>query len=112
MSDTPARVIKKYIPMSETAFYILLSLAPEPRHGYGIIKYVESITGGRLVLGSGTVYGSLTKMLKDHLILVYADEERKKTYEITDLGKKVLHTEMERLEELYHNAQAHKEGKS
>jgi len=51
------RVLKRYLPMTETAFYILLSLT-EPRHGYGIVKHVEEITGARIRLGSGTVYGT------------------------------------------------------
>ena len=68
------KVLKSYIPMTETAFYILLSLKV-PRHGYGIIKYVEELTEGRLVLGSGTIYGTLTKMQRDGIISVYADEK-------------------------------------
>lgn len=106
------KVIKKYVPMSETAFYILLSIFKQPQHGYGIVKYVEIITSGRLKLGSGTVYGTITKMLKDHLIVVYANEERKKIYEITELGEVVIQQEMMRLEELYTNAIAHRRDKS
>lgn len=53
--------------MTETAFYILLSLT-EPRQGYGIIQYVNKITDGRIKLGSGTVYGTLGKMEKSQII--------------------------------------------
>ncbi|TMN22191.1 PadR family transcriptional regulator [Lentibacillus cibarius] len=98
-----AKLFKSYIPMTETAFYILLSLA-EPRHGYGIIKHVETITNGRIHLGSGTVYGTLTKMQRDGLIIVYADEKRKKIYEITDTGRQVMQAEIARLKELHANA--------
>lgn len=70
------KLIKKYIPMTETAFYILFSLT-EPRHGYGIIKRVEELTNGRLHLGSGTIYGTLTKMQKDEMITVFSDEKEK-----------------------------------
>lgn len=101
------KMIKKYIPMTETAFYILLSLK-EPRHGYGIIKNVEDMTKGRLVLGSGTIYGTLTKMQKDGIIAVYADEERKKIYEVTDSGKILMLREIERLNELRENALKHR----
>lgn len=94
--------------MTETAFYILLSLK-EPRHGYGIIKNVGEMTNGRLVLGSGTIYGTLTKMQKDGIIVVFADEERKKVYEVTDLGKMLMLLEMKRLHELNENARQHKE---
>jgi DNA-binding PadR family transcriptional regulator len=97
------KVIKKYIPMTETAFYILLSLTI-PRHGYGIIKHVEEISRSRIRLGSGTVYGTLTKMQKDGVITVFADEERKTVYEVTETGKKLIVAEINRLKELYLNA--------
>jgi DNA-binding PadR family transcriptional regulator len=96
------KLIKKYVPMTETAFYILLSLT-EPRHGYGIIKSVEELTEGRLRLGSGTVYGTLTKMQKDSMIVVFADEKRKTIYEVTESGKFVMQMEMKRLKELHTN---------
>lgn len=97
------KVLKIYIPMTETAYYILLSLT-EPRHGYGIIKHVEEITKKRIRLGSGTVYGTLTKMQRDGIIIVYADEKRKKTYEITDIGRNLMREEINRLKELHENA--------
>ena len=89
--------------MTETAFYILLSLTI-PRHGYGIIKHVEELTMGRLVLGSGTIYGTLTKMQRDEIISVYADEKRKTIYEITDVGKELMRHEVNRLKELHASA--------
>jgi len=97
------KVIKSYSPMTETAFYILLSLKV-PLHGYGIIKHVEEMTEGRLVLGSGTIYGTLTKMQRDGIIVVYADEKRKKIYEVTDIGKELMRREITRLKELHTNA--------
>ncbi|PYZ99134.1 PadR family transcriptional regulator [Alteribacter lacisalsi] len=96
--------MKKYVPMTETAFYILLALS-EPRHGYGIIKHVENISGGRIVLGSGTVYGTLTKMQKDGIIVVFADEHRKKVYEVTETGRVLLTEETKRIAELHRNAE-------
>lgn len=104
-------VLRKYLPMTETAFYILLSLT-EPRHGYGIIQHVEEITQGRIRLGSGTVYGTLTKMYRDGIITVFADEERKTIYDISDTGRKLLGQEIERIKELYDNAVKHRGGKS
>lgn len=94
--------MKKYVPMTETAFYILLSLSV-PRHGYGIIKAVEDMTNSRIKLGSGTIYGTLTKMQRDGLIAVYADEKRKTIYEITEIGKGIMRTEMTRIKELHEN---------
>jgi len=101
------QLLKKYIPMTETAFYILLSLT-EPRHGYGIVKHVDEMTNSRIKLGSGTVYGTLAKMQKDGLITVFADEDRKTVYEICESGKQVMVAEMERLKELYSNALKYK----
>ncbi|WP_219914609.1 PadR family transcriptional regulator [Thalassobacillus sp. CUG 92003] len=89
--------------MTETAFYILLSLT-EPRHGYGIIKHVETVTNGRLRLGSGTVYGTLTKMQRDGIITVLSDEKRKTVYEITPTGRSLINDEIERIKELHANA--------
>ena len=96
------KIIKAYIPMSETAYYILLSLN-EPRHGYGIIKFVEELTNGRIVLGSGTVYGTLGKMSKDRLISVCDDKDRKTVYRITDDGKALLFFEIDRLKKVHEN---------
>lgn len=97
------KVLKKYLPMAETAFYILLSLT-KPRYGYGIVKHVEEISGSRIQLGSGTVYGTLTKMQKDGVITVFADEERRTVYEVTEIGKKLIATEISRLKEIHQNA--------
>lgn len=94
--------IHSYIPMSETAYYILLSLN-EPRHGYGIIKYVEELTGGRISLGSGTVYGTLGKMVKDNMIAIYDDKDRKTVYEMTPSGRQLLKLEIERIKMVYNN---------
>jgi DNA-binding PadR family transcriptional regulator len=102
------KVLKKYVPMTETAFYILLSLTI-PRHGYGIVKHVEEISGARIRLGSGTVYGTLTKMQKDGVITVFADEERRTVYEVTEIGKKLMVAEIGRLKELHQNARKYEE---
>lgn len=96
------KVLKAFIPMSETAYYILLSLS-KPRHGYGIIQHVEEMTNGRIRLGSGTVYGTINKMKKAGIITIYSDEDRKTIYEITDLGKVLIKNEISRIKELYNN---------
>ncbi|KHE70682.1 PadR family transcriptional regulator [Halobacillus sp. BBL2006] len=102
------KLTKTYIPMTETAFYILLSLT-RPRHGYGIIKHVDSITNGRIRLGSGTVYGTLMKMQRDGIITMFADEKRKKLYEITEVGRCLIREEFARIKELHANALAYEE---
>lgn len=97
-----AHIKKVYIPMTETGFYILLCLK-EANHGYGIIQKVRELTDGDIVLTPGTMYGSLSKMEKDGLIRFVREEEKRKIYIITELGRKVLEIEMKRIERLYKN---------
>ncbi|ALV22121.1 MULTISPECIES: PadR family transcriptional regulator [Carnobacterium] len=92
-----------YIPMTETAFYILLSLVT-PKHGYAIIDYVEKLTKKRISLGPGTIYGTLSKMKNDGLIEPVKEESNRKIYQITPLGKEILDSEKARIEELYLNS--------
>lgn len=91
---------KVYVPMTETAFYILLCLK-KPNHGYGIIQTVEVRTEGAIRLTPGTMYGSLSKMEKDGLIKFVREEEKRKIYQITELGSEVLQIELKRIERLY-----------
>jgi len=96
------RIKRFYVPMTETSFYILLALQNE-MHGYGIMQYVKELTDGEIVLGAGTVYTSLTKMEKDHLITLTRTENNRKFYIITELGREVLSLELKRIERLYKN---------
>ena len=91
---------KVYVPMTETAFYILLCLR-EPNHGYGIVQTVEKLTEGAIRLAPGTMYGSLSKMEKDGVIRFIREEDKRKIYKITDLGEEVLALEIKRIELLY-----------
>ena len=93
----------RYIPMSETMFYILLSLR-EARHGYAIMQHVEELTRGRVRLGAGTVYSSLGKLEGDGLIESVAEEDRRKIYKITPVGSAILREEAGRIAELYKNS--------
>ena len=95
---------KVYVPMTETAFYILFCLR-EPNHGYGIVQKVDKITNGAIKLTPGTMYGSLSKMEKDNVIQFIREEEKRKIYKITDLGLEVLQIELKRIERLYKIAQ-------
>lgn len=95
-----AHIKKVYVPMTETAFYILLCLKT-PNHGYGIVQTVESLTDGAIRLAPGTMYGSLSKMERDGLISFLREEEKRKIYQITDLGLEVLQIELKRIERLY-----------
>ena len=95
---------KVYVPMTETAFYILLCLK-KPNHGYGIVQTVKKLTDGAIRLAPGTMYGSLSKMEKDGLIQFIREEDKRKIYQITELGMEVLQIELKRIERLYRIAQ-------
>ncbi len=97
-------MMKKFLPMTETAFYILLSLHV-PRHGYGIMQHVEKITNGRMKIGAGTIYGTLSKLEKENLIIQKEEIDRKKIYTLKEMGYDVLTLELKRLEELVRNGQ-------
>lgn len=94
-------------PLTEAVFYILLAVR-KPNHGYGIIQEVELLTGGRVTLGAGTLYGAIQTLLKKQWIDIYSvdtESRKKKEYLITDLGREVFETERIRLEELLRNAE-------
>jgi len=92
----------RFIPMSETMIYILLSLIGD-MHGYGIMQNVENLTKGRIKLGAGTVYQSLGKLEKGELIKCVKEENRRKIYAITQLGTQILEEERIRIKEIYDN---------
>lgn len=95
-----AHIRRVYVPMTETGFYILFCLQ-KPNHGYGIVQMVEKLTDGEIRLSPGTMYGSLSKMEKDGLIRFRNEEEKRKIYTITELGKEVLQMELKRIQRLY-----------
>ena len=86
--------------MTETAFYILFCLQ-KPNHGYGIVQMVEKMTEGAIRLAPGTMYGSLSKMEKDGVIKFIKEEDKRKIYEITELGLEILNIELNRIKCLY-----------
>ena len=88
--------------MTETGFYILLCLQNE-MHGYGIVQKVNELTHGDILISPGTMYGSLGKMEKDGLIQFVKEQDKRKTYIITELGKEVLNLEVKRIRRLYKN---------
>ena len=100
MEDKIRRI---YVPMTESGFYILFCLQ-EPQHGYGISQQVKQMTGGAVSISAGTMYGTLSKMETDGLICFYREEEKRKLYQITDLGREILSLEIKRIERLYKNS--------
>lgn len=99
MTDKIKRV---YIPMTETGFYILFCLQEE-MHGYSIGQKVKEMTDGQVTITPGTMYGSLSKMENDGLISFVREEEKRKLYKITELGKEILEIEINRIKRLYRN---------
>lgn len=92
------------IALTEAVYYILLSLG-QPMHGYGIMQNTEKLSGGRVHLAAGTLYGALNSLLDKGWIeaLPGSDSRRKKEYRITTTGKEIVRTEIKRLEELLLN---------
>ena len=93
--------------LTEAVFYILLSL-DQPLHGYGIMQNVERLSGGRVRLAAGTLYGALATLTERGWIVSLGDEGegRKKEYCITPAGREAVRTELRRLHELTQNGDA------
>lgn len=101
------------LPLSPAVFHILMALADEDRHGYGIIQEVRARTGGEVRLSPGTLYRSIQNMLDDDLIVEVnerpapeLDDERRRYYRISAFGRAVARAEANRLHELVRLARA------
>lgn len=90
--------------LTEGVYYILLSLNT-PLHGYGIMQNVELLSGGRVRLAAGTLYGAINTMLERGWIqsLPGETDSRRKEYQLTNAGREVLQEEIQRLDELLKN---------
>lgn len=86
-------------PMTEASYYILPALL-KPGHGYGMMQRIKELSGGRIEMGPGTLYGVLTRMNKDGLIVLTDEEGLRKNYAITEEGKRALYFEYNRLKQL------------
>jgi DNA-binding PadR family transcriptional regulator len=95
-----------HLPLREPTFFILLSLSPGPKHGYAILKQVEALSEGRVQLSTGTLYGAIKRLLDDGWIrrvddpLPIGTKRQRKTYALTEQGRRVLNAEIERLRKL------------
>jgi len=98
--------IKKYSPLTETTFYILISLL-EPLHGYGIMQKVDKLSDGSIKLGPGTLYGALSNLVEAKLIIPQDSGQdpggRRKVYSITGFGIELIRFEIKRLEVMLKN---------
>ena len=102
-------------PLTPAVFHILLALSNGERHGYGIMKQVESDSQGNVSMGPGTLYGSLKRMLDSGLVMEsdkrvdpQMDDERRIYYQITGVGTKALAAELERYKRIVSLAQERK----
>ncbi len=92
--------LEKYLPLTETTYYILLSLL-EPGHGYAVMQKAEKLSGGRVRIAAGTMYGALDNLLRQKLIVsVPSSDPRRKIYRITAEGTRVLQLESQRLKHM------------
>ena len=106
---------RKFDPLPSAAFQILLSLADNDLHGYGIMRQVEEQTNGRMRLGPGTLYSSIQGLLEEGLIEEVGPNsgapdanDRRRFYRLSSSGRKVARTEAERLADLLRVARARK----
>jgi len=91
------------LPLTEPVLLVLLSLAGQPRHGYSIIKDVEQMSEGRVVLSTGTLYGALQRLLTNGWIEEHEEEESsrdRRAYRLTARGRRNLQQEVDRLKHL------------
>lgn len=98
---------ESFLPLKPHWFHVLLSLADQDQHGYGIMQEVLERTGGKVHLWPATLYGTLKRLLDEELIEESAqrptpelDDARRRYYRLTRLGRRVLAAESERLEDL------------
>lgn len=100
---------KKYEPLTESYYYILLCLFKEPNHGYGIMQETLELSNKRVKIGSGTMYTAVSKMINKGWIkdsnVINSEDDRRKTYEITEEGIDALNKEIIRLKELLKSAE-------
>ena len=90
-------------PLTEPVLLVLLSLAEQPRHGYSILKDVEHISGGRVRLSTGTLYGALQRLLAQGWIERIEDDHAprdRRSYRLTAKGRRNLQAEVDRMRQL------------
>lgn len=94
------------LPLTETTYFILLSLSPKAKHGYAIMKDVQTLSENRVVLSTGTLYGALKRLLDQGWIVRLGDPDPKgttrdrKVYKLSQHGRRVLEEEIARLNKL------------
>src|SRR5262252_1565910 len=107
-----ARDFDQFLPLSAAALHILLALASEDRHGYGIMREVARQSDGQYKLGPGTLYDNLQKLMEQGMVedapkRSLKDDPRRRYYRLTKFGRGVLAAEISRLESVVREARAH-----
>jgi DNA-binding PadR family transcriptional regulator len=103
----------KYLPLSPAALHIMLALVSEDRHGYGIMQEVARQSDDRYKLGPGTLYDNLEKLLNQGIVekstrrSLADDDPRRRYYRLTRFGRRLLQTEIARLEGVVRKAKSH-----
>ena len=111
--DSASQEPRSFLPLTPVVFHILMALSTEDRHGYAIIKEVEASTEGRVLIQTGTLYQAIKRLLDAGLIRSAEskmdpklDDERRRYYALSGIGKKVLSEEAMRLERMVSLAHA------
>jgi DNA-binding PadR family transcriptional regulator len=104
--------LRRFLPLSPAALHILLSLAGEDRHGYGIMQEVARQSDGQYKLGPGTLYDNLQKMMQQDMVEgapspTTNDDPRRRYYRLTSFGRRLLSAEIARLENVVREARLH-----
>jgi len=103
--------IHDLLPLTETTFYLLLSIASGPRHGYAILKDIQYLSSGRIVLSTGTLYGAIKRLVEQGWIERFENTEEdendrpRKEYQLTNLGRRIFNADFTRLQSLVIAAQ-------
>jgi DNA-binding PadR family transcriptional regulator len=106
-------MLQDYLPLNHADFHIMLALGDEERHGYAIMLHVEELTEGETKLGPGTLYTSIKRLLAAGMIEESGerpdpemDDQRRRYYKLTKLGRKVLAAEVQRMERMLRQARS------
>jgi DNA-binding PadR family transcriptional regulator len=103
LDDMSSETTMEFLPLTEPVLLILLSLAGQPRHGYSILKDVEQMSDGRVLLSTGTLYGALRRLLDEDWIerIEEQDSSRgRQAYRLTPRGRRNLQVEVGRMKQL------------
>lgn len=113
MSNPKKHIAAEHLPLTPSLFHVLLALADGEKHGYAILKEVAQRTNGKVKLSAGTLYGIIKRLDESGMISEIAarpevglDDERRRYYKLTELGRQVAMAEAARLEEMVEMARA------